>query len=197
MGGVPMLTPATRTATMRFSSARCVQLLSGRLRGLINSLCATVKRPYCQYGCNRITPTASGVNSRSRGDGIRFHPYRSELQPLARVNERHRRTPSIPCACVVATLAKPLTGQATIVNMHHRPGAHSLALSARLRKGGLLGSFGGHQALRHCACKQATSSMRESPVCAHHVHSMRSRGHFRRCFFGELLRGWNGKPYTG
>ena len=35
MGGVPMLTPATRTATMRFSSARCVQLLSGRLRGLL------------------------------------------------------------------------------------------------------------------------------------------------------------------
>ena len=65
-------------------------------------------------------PSTSGVNSRSRGDGIRFHPYRSELQPLARVNERHRRTPSIPCAQVVAVFVT-LTGQAIVTHAHHRP----------------------------------------------------------------------------
>ena len=58
--------------------------------------------------------------------GIRFHPYRSELQPLARVNERHRRTPSIPCAQVVAVFVT-LTGQAIVTHAHHRPG-HLLTL---------------------------------------------------------------------
>lgn len=58
-----------------------------------------------------------------------------------------------PCCCVVATLATSLPHDPVTVNMHHRPGAHSLALSARLRKGGLLGSFGHcHAGVGHSRC---------------------------------------------